>query len=95
MCCISYPKATGISRGSFPRPSSVIWVQNLSPSRQLLLPNIITLEKDEHQIGYVEKVDTEEFSLYHQEHFPSSLLAEMENGRADFRFFQNFSENHD
>ena len=94
MCCISYPKATGIYGGSFPHPSPVIWVQNLSLSQQLLLPNIIPLEKDEHLIGYMVKGDTEEFSLY-QEHFYSSLLAEMGNGRADFQFFQNFSQNHD
>lgn len=49
-------------------------IQNLSPSQQLLVPNIIPLEKDADQTIYMEKVDTEDFSLY-KEHF-SSLLAE-------------------
>lgn len=94
MCSISYLKLTGISRGSLAHPFPVSWVPNLSPSQQLLLPNMIPLEKEQHQIDYMEKVGTENFSLY-QEHFSSSFLAEMGNGRADIQFFQNFSQNHD
>ena len=52
------------------------------------------MEEDEHQIGYVHEVDTEESYLY-QEHFYSSLLAEMGNGRAAFQSIQNFSQNRD
>lgn len=50
-------------------------IQNIPPSQQLLVPNIIPLEKDAYQISYMEKVDTEDFSLY-KEHSSSSLLAE-------------------
>lgn len=49
----------------------VIMIQNLSPSQQLLVPNIIPL--DVYQINYMEKVDREHFSLY-KDHFSSSLL---------------------
>lgn len=68
-------------------------IQNLSPSQQFLGPNIIPLEKDEFQISYMEKVDTEDSSLY-KEHFSSSLLAEKENEKADLQFLQNFAQNH-
>lgn len=93
MCSISYLKPTGMSRSPFAHPFPVSWVSNLSPSQQLLLPNTIPLEKEQHQIDYMEKVGTENFALY-QEHFSSSFLAEMGNGRADIQFFQNFSQNH-
>lgn len=53
----------------------VIMRQNLSPSQQILVPSAIPLEKDAFQISYMEKVDTEDLSLY-KEHFSSSLLAE-------------------